>query len=84
MPLFAYLDKHSNAMFEKQQLRLETSFPLHKNIIHPSHPFPHVMHSRFANGVALSADESFVAVADSNSFSIHRYWLKVRYSEGFR
>lgn len=30
----------------------------------------------FANGVALSADESFVLVADTGNYTIRRYWLK--------
>ncbi|KAF5829857.1 strictosidine synthase [Dunaliella salina] len=30
----------------------------------------------FANGVALSGDESFVAVAETAGFRIHRFWLK--------
>eukprot|EP00967_Tisochrysis_lutea_P130690 scaffold226415_cov19-Tisochrysis_lutea.AAC.2 len=32
---------------------------------------------RFANGVALSEDESFVAIAETAGFRIHRFWLKV-------
>mmetsp|Transcript_6490 Transcript_6490/g.15546 ORF Transcript_6490/g.15546 Transcript_6490/m.15546 type:complete len:399 (-) Transcript_6490:652-1848(-) len=30
----------------------------------------------FANGVALSEDESFVAIAETAGFRIHRFWLK--------
>ncbi|GLC34854.1 hypothetical protein PLESTM_000247100 [Pleodorina starrii] len=30
----------------------------------------------FANGVALSADESFVAVAETSRLRVHRHWLK--------
>ena len=30
----------------------------------------------YANGVALAADESFVAVAETNVFRVMRYWLK--------
>ncbi|MDB4991010.1 MAG: Strictosidine synthase family protein [Myxococcaceae bacterium] len=33
-------------------------------------------HLHFANGVALSADESYVAVAESGTYRILRYWLK--------
>lgn len=29
-----------------------------------------------ANGVALAKDESFVAVASTNSARLYRYWLK--------
>ena len=31
---------------------------------------------QFANGVALSADESFVLVVETGSYRIRRYWLK--------
>jgi sugar lactone lactonase YvrE len=31
---------------------------------------------RFANGVALSADESFVTVAETGGYSLQRFWLK--------
>lgn len=30
----------------------------------------------FANGVALSRDESFVAFVETNGLRVHRYWLK--------
>ncbi len=30
----------------------------------------------YANGVALSADESFVAVVETPSMRVSRYWLK--------
>lgn len=29
----------------------------------------------FANGVALSGDESFVAVVETNTQTVHRVWL---------
>ena len=36
----------------------------------------HVAHAcRFANGVALSADESWVAVVETCSMRVHRQWL---------
>jgi sugar lactone lactonase YvrE len=31
---------------------------------------------QFANGVALAADESFVAVAETGSYRVQRYWLR--------
>lgn len=31
---------------------------------------------RYANGVALAKDESFVAVVETNRFRVLRYWLK--------
>lgn len=31
---------------------------------------------RYANGVALSPDESFVAVAETSQFRVMRFWLK--------
>ncbi len=31
----------------------------------------------FANGVALSADETYVVVADSIRMSLHKVWVKV-------
>jgi sugar lactone lactonase YvrE len=31
---------------------------------------------QFANGVALSADESFVAVAETGAYRVTRYWLQ--------
>jgi sugar lactone lactonase YvrE len=30
----------------------------------------------YANGVALSADESFAAVVETTSMRVHRHWLK--------
>ena len=37
----------------------------------------------FANGVALSRDESFIAVVETNTQTVHRVWLagaKVRHA----
>lgn len=34
----------------------------------------------FANGVTLSADESFVLVVETGKYRIHRYWLKGKHA----
>lgn len=44
----------------------------------PTNGTTHVLAKDFwyANGVAVSADGSFVVVAETNCFKVHRYWLE--------